>query len=184
MTKDQRDINYAWLGLFAAIGGFFRAWFGGSFKHVSRGWKYLLLIVTVIGMYWSKGLLDWYNWRMYAVIAAFAYHWAKGHGDYFKVNDTSVDEARIKWIDWILQKIYGKGNYYDFKGNVTGMLIRYTSTSILVAAAVPSYWAIAMGPAVAISYGLMGKLFPNGYYTKYAEIMAGALCFSILWIIL
>lgn len=184
MTKEQHDLHYAWLGLFVVLGSCWRAWFGGSFGYCWRWIKYLVLFGIVLGMYYLKRLLDWYAWRMYAVCITYAYHWAMSHGDYFKVNNTDPDEGRVRWIDWLLQLIYGKDNYYNWRGNVTGMLIRYTYTSIFVAISTGSYWAITMGPVVAMTYGLCGKLLPDRWYTKYAEFIAGGLCFGILWSIL
>lgn len=190
--EETKKIHSAWLCLFVSIGAFWRAWFGGSFGYCWRWVKYIVCFAIVLAMYWSKGLLNYKeiltswkycvdNWRIFAVCLSFIYHFARSHGDYFKVNNTDPDEARIKWIDFLLQKIYGKGNYYNWRGNVTGLFFRYTSTACLVAVAVPSIWAISMGPVVAMSYGLIGKFFPKSYYTKWAEYIGGGSCFGILW---
>ena len=167
--------------MFGLLGSLWRAWFGGSFGYCWRILKYVVGVGIVLLMYWSKSILDWYAWRMYAVCVLFMYHWAMSHGDYFKVNNTDKDEARVRWIDWLLQKIYGKDNYYNFRGNVTGMLIRYTYTAVLVSLAVPNVWCICMGPIVAGCYGLAGKLFPDRWYTKIGEFISGCLCFMLLW---
>lgn len=170
--------------LFSAVGAGFRRWFGGGFGKlgdISRFWKYLVLALIVLSMYYVKGLLDWQDWRMYAVIVAFAYHWARSHGDYFYVYDTGKDEGRIKWIDWVLRLLYGKDGYYNFKGNCTGLLLRYTSTACLVAFALPNPWFICAGVLTTLSYVVTGKMERP---TEKAEWLAGALNFGLLYLCL
>lgn len=171
----------SWLFVFATIGAFWRRWYGGGFKRYlpdSRFWKYLVLIGIVFLMYFAKGDFDWENWSMYAVIAAFSYHWARSHGDYFYIYDTGKDEGRIKWIDWTLRLIYGEDNYYNFKGNVTGLFLRYTSTACLVSVSLPNAWFICAGSLTALSYILTGKMERP---TDKAEWLAGALNFGSLY---
>lgn len=103
-------------------------------------------------------------------------------GDYFKVNDTSKDEARSKWVDWFLQKIFGKDGYYHFWGNVTGLFLGYTAPAIGCAYFIGNWWFSIAGFLVALTYGSMGKIFPNKCYTKYAEYMSGFLVFALLTI--
>ena len=112
---------------------------------ITRALKYAVLFALVFWAYASLKILNWSDWRPYAVAAAFAYHWARSHGDYFYVYDTGKDEGRIKWIDWLLKVIYGEGNYYNFKGNVTGLFIRYTSTACLVALCLPCPYFVFAG---------------------------------------
>ena len=167
---------------FIVAGAFWRRWFGGGFGKfgdITRGWKYLVLAVIVLFMYYVNGLLDWSDWRMYAVLIAFAIHWAVGHGDYFYVYDTEADEARIKWIDWVLRKIYGENGYYNFKGNVTGMFLRYTSTAILVSVCLPNAWFILAGALTALVYALLGK---SDKAIPYSEYLAGAVNFVLLYL--
>ena len=163
--------------LFAVLGAFWRAWFGGSFGDVTRFWKYLVLILIVCGMYEFR--LSGYN--IWLTQISFMIFWALSHGDYFIVNSTASDEKRIKWIDKILEWIYGKDGYYNFKGNVTGMLLRYGFTAIIVACCIPNPWFLLAGPCVAACYGLSGYLFPDKWYTKIAEFASGATVFSLLY---
>lgn len=164
--------------LFAILGAFWRAWFGGSFGNVTRFWKYLVLILIVCGMQ-GFYISDYHVWLTQVSFMVF---WAMGHGDYFIVNSTDPDEKRIKWIDKILEWIYGKDGYYNFKGNVTGMLIRYGFTAIIVACCIPNAWFLFAGPCVATCYGLSGYLFPDRWYTKIAEFASGATVFSLLYL--
>lgn len=164
--------------LFAILGAFWRAWFGGSFWNVTRFWKYLVLVLIVCGMY-EFHIVDYHVWLTQVSFMVF---WAMGHGDYFIVNSTDPDEKRIKWIDKILEWIYGKDGYYNFKGNVTGMLIRYEFTAIIVACCIPNPWFLLAGPCVAACYGLSGYLFPDRWYTKIAEFASGATVFSLLYL--
>lgn len=177
----SKKVRY--LAIFSILGAFFRRWFGGGFKDVSRFWKYLFLVLCVFLMYFlNYEEFPYKDLRMYLTTIAMCVFWAIGHGDYFVVNNEEPDEERLKWVDWILRKIYGENNYYNFWGNITGMFIRYTATAILVAVCIPSFLFITAGALVAFSYGLMGKLFPNKAYTEYAEYMAGALVFGLLYL--
>ena len=78
--------------------------------------------------------------------------YSRSHGDYFSIFSTAPDEGRIKWIDWVLRKIYGEGNYYNFKGNFTGMLLRYTAPAILLSIIIHSWWFWLCGPIVPVIY--------------------------------
>lgn len=166
----------------AILGAFWRAWFGGSWD-CSRFWKYLALFCFEMAVLILCGH-SYTDYNTYGIVVAFAVFWAVGHGDYFIVNDTSPDEARIKWIDWCLRKIYGEGNYYNFKGNVIGMFLRYTVYAIPVAILMESVLFVLAGTLVAIAYGACGKLFPDKWYTKISEFTAGALVFSLQYVCL
>lgn len=171
---------------FGFIGAFWRAWFGGSFFKISRIWQIVVLTFIVAAMYYTVDRIPiettdicyalWsYGW--------FMRFWNHTHGDYFFVNDTSKDEGRSKWVDWCLQKIYGKDNYYNFKGNVTGLLIGYSVPAILATIVVQPHWYFMLGGVViAFIYGLMGKLFPTKPYTKYAEYLCGFFCFILYYL--
>lgn len=170
------------LPFFMIAGAFWRRWFGGGFGKagdISRFFKYTVLSLIVFFMYSAAGLLDWHNWRLYAVIVSFAIHWARSHGDYFYVYDTGKDEGRIKWIDWVLRQLYGEGNYYNFKGNVPGLFLRYTGTACLVVLCLPSVWFIFAGLLTTLAYVVTGKMDKP---TDKAEWIAGALNFGLLYL--
>lgn len=106
------------LPFFMIAGAFWRRWYGGGFKKYlpdSRFWKYLVLIIVCCTMYYTKDLYFTFiqEIRTWLTIAAFMYHWARSHGDYFYVYDTGKDEGRIWWIDQVLRLLYGEGNYYN-----------------------------------------------------------------------
>ena len=169
---------------FLVAGAFWRRWFGGGFGKlgdITRGWKYLILAAIVLAMYYTKSLLDWTDWRMYAAIASFMYHWSRSHGDYFYVYDTGKDEGRIRWIDWVLRRLYGEDGYYNFKGNVTGLFLRYTSTACIVALCIPNAWFILVGPLTVLAYIITGKLKTP---IVWAEFLSGALNFGLLYLCL
>ena len=172
------------LPLFMAIGAFWRRWYGGGVKKYlpdSRFWKYLVLIMVCCTMYYVKDLCFTFlqEIRTWLTIAAFMYHWARSHGDYFYVYDTGKDEGRIWWIDQVLRLIYGEGNYYNFKGNCTGLLLRYTSTACLVAACLPNPWFVCAGVLTTLSYVVTGKMERP---TDKAEWLAGYLNFGLLYL--
>jgi hypothetical protein len=133
-------------------------------------------------MYYCKyyNFLFLKTWQFYAVVIIFMRFWNHSHGDYFKVNDESKDEGRVKWLDWLLSKIYGKDNYYNFKGNLTGLIIGYSVYSIPVGIILHSILFCFAGAFLGFFYGLMGKVFPDKYYTKYGEYLSGLIVFLLL----
>ena len=170
------------LPLFMAAGAVWRRWFGGGFGKaglVTRFWKYLALAAVVFAMYFARGLFDWQYWRMYAVAAAFAYHWARTHHDCYIVYSTEPDEGRIRWIDWVLRILYGENGYFNFKGNVTGLFLRYTATACVVCIALPDWRFVFAGLCTTLSYVVTGRM---KYSTNWAEWLAGALNFGLLYL--
>ena len=169
--------------LYFVLGAFWRRWYGGGFGKLgdmSRFWKYLVLVIIVLSMYYVKTEYV-YPKNVFLSIVAFAYHWSRSHGDYFYVYDTGKDEGRIKWIDYVLRLLYGKDGYYNFKGNVTGLLLRYTSTACLVALCIPNAWFILAGLLTVLAYIVTGKL-PKPIV--WAEFLSGALNFGLLYLCL
>ena len=148
---------------------------------MTRALKYAVLFALVFSAYASLKILNWSDWRPYAVAVAVAYHWARSHGDYFNVYDTGKDEGRIKWIDWLLKVIYGEGKYYNFKGNVTGLFCRYTSTACIVAICIPNVYFIFAGLLTAGVYALTGKM-KNPIVM--AEFLSGLVNFALLYLCL
>lgn len=175
-----------WLVLpIIAFGSWWRRWLGtGTDKTCHRIWKILLLYAFVLLCYFLLGLLGSVkDWICYAWVSTwFMAFWNMSHGDYFAVNDTSPDEARLKWVDWCLRLIYGKDNYYNFKGNVTGLFIRYTVPAVLCALFMPEWYFCFAGLIVAFDYGICGKMFPDKPYTEYAEYLAGGMCFGLFYL--
>ena len=172
------------LVIFSILGAIWRRWYGGGFGRlgdITRALKYAVLFALVFWVYASLKILNWSDWRPYAVAVAFAYHWARSHGDYFYVYDTGKDEGRIKWIDWLLKVIYGEGKYYNFKGNVTGLFCRYTSTSCIVAFCIPNVYFVFAGLLTAGVYALTGKMKRP---IVIAEFLSGLINFALLYLCL
>lgn len=171
---------------FAIIGALWRRWFGGGFGKlgdITRLFKYIALFLIMYAMFMS--VYPEYNFLQDTAThddyIAFAVHWAMGHGDYFYLLDFSPDEPRIKWIDWTLRKIYGEGNYYNFKGNCTGLFLRYTSTAVLVSICIGNAWFIPAGLLTVLAYIVTCKL---PHPIVWAELLSGALNFGLLYICL
>jgi len=101
--------------------------------------------------------------------------WSRSHGDYFSIFSTAPDEGRIKWIDWVLKKIYGKGGYYNFKGNFTGMLLRYTAPAILLSIIILDPYLWLCGPVVPVVYTVCWWLYDRGVYKIPAYHVAEAI---------
>lgn len=167
--------------MFIIIGAFWRRWFGGGLGRLgdaSRFWKYLLLFQIILGMFYYLNLLTFTEWRVYGVMISFAIHWALSHGDYYQVLDKGKDEGRVAWIDWVLRRLYGENGYYNFKGNCTGLFLRYTSTAILVSVCVGNALFIAAGPATMLCYAVTCKI-PRPQ--DRAEYLSGAVNFGLLY---
>lgn len=177
------------LFLFGAIGSLWRRWFGGGFGkagEITRFFKYAALVLVCFTMIYVKTLCFTFlrDWKTYAKIAAFAYHWARGHHDYFYVWHTGKDAGRIRWIDWVLRRIYGEGKYYCFKGNVTGLALRYGSTSVLVALCFGNPLFCLSGLLTPISYVITGKMGTGKEPIAKAEFLSGALNFALFYLCL
>lgn len=171
------------LPFFMIAGAFWRRWYGGGFGKagkITRFFKYAALVSICFAMYLVKTEYV-YPKNVYLSIVAFAFHWAEGHGDYFFVWDTGKDEGRIWWIDWALRGIYGKNGYYNFKGNVTGLCLRYGSTACLVAVCIPNPLFILSGLLTPLAYVITGKMENP---TNKAEFLAGALNFALFYLCL
>lgn len=182
MKNKQKTISI--LTGFMAIGALWRRWFGGGFGKlgdITRFWKYLILAAIVLAMYYIKSLLDWNDWRMYAIIASFMYHWARSHHDWFYVWHTNPDQGCIKWIDWVLRHIFPENMYYGFWWNVTGLFLRYTSTACIVALCIPNAWFVIAGLLTTLCYVATGKVGTGKTPVQCAEYLAGAANFGLLY---
>ncbi|MBO4538649.1 MAG: hypothetical protein J5781_00115 [Clostridia bacterium] len=171
---------------FGAIGALWRRWYGGGFGKagkITRFFKYLALIIVCLTMMYVKTLCFTFlgDFTTYEQIASFAYHWARSHGDYFYVWSEGKDEGRIRWIDFTLRLIYGKDGYYNFKGNVTGLFLRYTSTACVVAFFLHNPLFILSGLLTTLSYVATSKMEKP---TAKAEWLAGALNFILFFVCL
>lgn len=185
MTEKKNNMLFA-LFLFGTIGALWRRWFGGGFGKagkITRFWKYAVLILVCFIMIYVKTLCFTFlgESRTYAEIVSFAYHWARSHGDYFYVWSKGKDEGRIKWIDLTLRLIYGKDGYYNFKGNVTGLVLRYGSTSVLVALCFGNPLFCLSGLLTPLAYVITGKMEKP---TQKAEFLAGAANFILFYLCL
>lgn len=166
--------------LYFVMGLLWRRWFGGGFGRfgdVSRFFKYAVLLLIVLSMYWFKGCLDWRSCRMYGVIVFFMVYWAIGHGTWFVYWDRSDSgEGRLPLIDKIVWFCIGIDESRTFWGNAFGMFVRYTLTAIPVGLCVPSLWFMLSGVIVSLCY------VPAGYKknTHIGELLAGGSVFLLL----
>lgn len=171
---------------FGAIGALWRRWFGGGFGKagkITRFFKYAVLVLVCLTMLYVKTRCFIFlgETKTYEEIVSFAFHWAEGHGDYFYVWSKGKDEGRIRWIDFTLRLIYGKDGYYNFKGNVTGLLLRYTSSACVVAFFLHNPLFILSGLLTTLSYVATSKMEKP---TNKAEFLAGALNFALFYLCL
>lgn len=159
--------------IYALFCGCWRRWFGGGFDKLPDN-RFLQHIIGFTGACVALGLCG-YHWIqiVFAGLVLQGLFWARSHGDYFFVTSTEKDEGRVKWIDSVLRKIYGEGGYYNFKGNATGMLLRYEAPSILISLILFNFWFLLAGLSVTACYCVCGLLFPKKPYTSYSEYLAG-----------
>lgn len=174
-----------YLLLFTFIGLFYRRWLGGGFFHCSRIWKLLVLAVLTFLMYIAAGRLEWKSWYSWFCMA-WAYGWFMRynnhtHGDYFDVNSTRPDEERSYWVGKVLKFIFGKEGYYNFWGNVIGLMLGYFVPALLASIFMPHHFFWFAGITAALTYGMCGKLFPKESFTAYAEYFNGAIMFALFY---
>jgi hypothetical protein len=165
---------------FLVAGAFWRRFFGTrkGIGNVTRFWKYLILAIIVLAMYYTKSILNWENWRMYWTIVWFMIFWAIGHGTWYCFWDHSDSgEGRLPLIDKIIWFFIGVDESITFWGNAFGMCVRYELTAIPVAFST-SWWFLLAGPIVSLCY------VPAGFKkdTRIGEWLAGASIFGLLYL--
>ena len=153
---------------------------------ISRFWKLLGLVLFAMSMYWVKGVFpnDW--------VSAFYMVWAIGwlvrynshtHGDYFSLDSTKPDEDRSWWVSGILKLIYGKGGYYNFAGNFTGLMLGYLVPAIFASLTMGSHYFWIAGFTAPIVYSVCCFCLKSiGGQTEYAEYLHGALMLSLFFV--
>ena len=174
-----------WLAFWTLVGIPFRRWLGGGLFECSRIWKLLFLALCVFCMYLTSHQLDFKSWWSWFCMI-WAYLWFMRfnnhtHGDYFDVNSEKPDEERSWWVGKVLKKLFGKGQYYNYWGNVVGLMLGYTVPALFASIFMPHHFFWIAGPIVALVYGIMGKLFPNKPFTEYAEWFNGPIMFFIFY---
>lgn len=166
--------------LYSILGSMWRRWFGsgfGKFGEITRFWKYLVLTLIVLFMYFVKKVLDWSNWEMYGCIISFMVFWSIGHGTWYAYWDHSdFAEGRLPWLDKFIWFCIGVDESRTFWGNAFGMCARYTLTSIPVALCT-SLWFLTAGLVVSSCYAVAGYKKD----TRIGEYLAGGTVFSLLF---
>ena len=122
---------------------------------ISRFWKLLGLVLFAMSMYWVKGVFpnDW--------VSAFYMVWASG----------------------ILKLIYGKGGYYNFAGNFTGLMLGYLVPAIFASLTMGSHYFWIAGFTAPIVYSVCCFCLKSiGGQTEYAEYLHGALMLSLFFV--
>ena len=169
--------------LYFILGALWRKLYGGGFGkfgNITRFWKYLVLAIIMLSMFYLKNKLVWTDWKIYADIVFFMIFWAIGHGAWFVYWDHSDSaEGRKPLIDKILWFLVGVDESRTELGNCLGMCIRYTLTSIGLAITVHPAFMFA-GAIVAMCY------VPAGikHDTRIGELLAGGSIFTLLWCLL
>lgn len=86
-----------------------------------------------------------------------------GHHDYYDIFHKGKDDARNKVVDWILQKLFGKDNYYNFFGNFVGLFLTRILWTTLASLCMPKPYFVFFALAYPLSYALaQGITKPNG----------------------
>lgn len=177
-----------WALLFLIIGALFRRMLGtevyiGKWK-VHRFYKLVLLALLCMAMYWAKGdfPIDKKGW----ILMAWAIGWtirynSHTHGDYWILYDESPDEGRCKWVDKVLQKIFGKGKYYNFAGNFIGLTLGYLVPAVLASLTMPHHYFWIAGFTAPIGYTACELALGKESNTEYAEYLNGAMMFLLFF---
>lgn len=178
-----------WALIFTFIGALFRRFLGTSVywngKKIHRFFKLVLLAVLCVAMYWARGDFP-KTWTAFLCMA-----WAIGwtirynshtHGDYWILDDTSPDEGRSWWVDKVLQKIFGKGKYYNFAGNFIGLTLGYLVPALMASILMPHHWFWLAGFTAPIGYTLCELALGRNGNTEYAEYVNGAMMFLLFFL--
>lgn len=174
---------------FMLCGALFRRMLGttvyvGKWK-VHRFFKLVLLTLFCLAMYWAGGSFPkdavGYLCMAWAIGWTIRYN-SHTHGDYFVLDDTTPDEGRCKWVDKILQKIFGKGKYYNFAGNFIGLTLGYLIPAILASITMPHHWFWVAGFTAPIGYTLCELALGKERNTEYAEYLNGAMMFLLFYL--
>ena len=169
--------------LYFILGAIWRRLYGGGFGkfgNITRFWKYLVLAIIMLTMFYFKNKLVWNDWKIYADIVFFMIFWAIGHGAWFVYWDHSDSaEGRKPLMDKILWFLVGVDESRTELGNCLGMCIRYTLTSIGLAITVHPAFMFA-GAIVAMCYVPAGIKHNTGI----GELLAGGSIFTLLWALL
>lgn len=174
---------------FMLCGALFRRVLGtsiyiGKWK-VHRFYKLVLLALFCLAMYWAGGSFPkdavGYLCMAWAIGWTIRYN-SHTHGDYWILDDTSPDEGRCKWVDKLLQKIFGKGKYYNFAGNFIGLTLGYLVPAIFASITMPHHWFWLAGFTAPIGYTLCELALGKERNTEYAEYFNGAMMFLLFFL--
>ena len=81
-----------------------------------------------------------------------------------------------------MRLLFGKGRYYNYWGNVVGLMLGYTVPALMASIFMPHHFFWIAGPTVSLVYGIMGKLFQKEHFTSYAEWFNGPIMFFLFYI--
>jgi len=179
-----------WSLFFFILGGFFRRILGRTLKikgiEIHRFYKLIFLVLVCMLMYLIKGVFptDWKAW----LCMAWAIGWmirynSHSHGDHFILDDTKPDEGRTWWIDKTLQLLFGKGKYYNFAGNFTGLCLGYLIPAIMASLTQTHHYFWIAGFTAPLSYTFCEfTLQFTGHRTAYAECLHGAIMMLLFFV--
>ena len=178
-----------WALLWLFVGALFRRMLGttvyiGKWK-IHRFYKLVLLAILCLAMYWTGRSFPKTTKQWICVVWAIGWvirYNSHTHGDYWILDDTSPDEGRCKWVDKVLQKIFGKGKYYNFAGNFIGLTLGYLVPAILASLTMPSHYFWIAGFTAPIGYTLCELALGRNGNTEYAEYVNGAAMFFLFFI--
>lgn len=178
-----------WALFFMICGALFRRMLGtevyiGKFK-IHRFFKLVLLVIFLSLMYNVKGHfpVDTITWLCFAWVIGWTIRYnSHSHGDYWVLYDKSPDEGRCKWVDKALQKIFGKGKYYNFAGNFIGLTLGYLVPALMASILMPSHWFWIAGFTTPIGYAACELALGKESNTEYAEYLNGATMFLLFFL--
>lgn len=179
-----------WAMMFFFTGALFRRFVGRSVY--IKGWKFprvlkmVILVILAMLMYVVGGSFP------ETIKEALCMVWAIGwfvrytnhtHGDYFYVEDTSPDEERSWWVGKILKAVFGKGNYYNFKGNFLGLMLGYLVPAFFASLTMPSHWFWVSGVLAPVCYTICEILLKAHWKgAGSAEYCHGGLMFILFFL--
>lgn len=180
------------LFVFSIIGAFYRRFLGQTYKHFGRAVKIVILaLLSILMIHLTQNISIVLKSGLKCVlqyvlaITFFIITIIRSHGDYFFMFDKNVDEGRNKIVDWLLQKIFGKDNYYNFFGNFVGLFLTRVLWCFLCSLCMPKPYFIFFAIAYPLSYAIaQGITKPNGeeHYISASEYTVGFCYFGLFYL--
>ena len=178
-----------WALFFFIAGGLFRRFLGRGVyikgHKFSRFFKLIILVLACMLMYlvggsFPKNTIEW-------LCMAWAIGWMvrynnHSHHGMFCLFDDEPFRPKYGWVRWILNKVFGHRQYYNFAGKFLGLLCGYLVPAIFASLTMPYHYFWIAGITTPIGYALCEGALKKYGSSEYAEYLNGATMFLIFFL--